>query len=1112
MTSRDLVIRSLTHFRGLNLAVLAGVALTSAIISGALVVGDSVKESLRRNAAARYSGIGPILVGGERMFEASLAGRVSDRLQQEGKPAICTAWLQIEATAYHRDAGRRLNRVQVIGVDDSFWKLSARGNAPEGFSEGRWMAINEPMASRIGAALGDTLVMRVELPGALSKDAPLSGESEQTIPFTGVVAGILDRDDFGLYSLRAEQVAPATIFLPLARLQEILEQPGKANLLAAAAPLALEDFSQAVQDSWTLADAQLTINPIEGSEGVSQVTSARIFFDRVIIDALTKVASEETPVLTYLATDIRCGERATPYSMVTGVGPQLNTLVDASLGDDEILLSDWLAEDLAAQAGDEVTLVYDVVGSGRKLVEQTRTFRVAGNKPFLAEGWNRTWTPDFPGIFDVEDLDDWEPGIPIDRDRIRDKDDDYWKEHRATPKAFVSLAAARSMWANRFGNATAVRLVLKDPATPLAEQLRPHLRLTDLGMVQRDMPTEAAAAVAGSLDFGALFASMSFFLIIAALILTGLLFAFGIEQRAGQIGLLMALGFPRARVRRLLLMEAMIVATLGSAIGLLGGYVYTRLALRGMAGVWQEAAAGITFEYALRPATLLSAFVATIIVAAGTVWLASRRVSSIRPSQLISGGDGTTALRSGSVWRDRSIVIGAGLAGLGCLLAPKEAGTMTEQGLFFGAGFLFTAAGVAVVALLIRRFLTGRKTLRSIGQLGRRQSARRRGRSLAVVGLMAAGVFMVTAVNSFRLDGERGAERRNSGTGGFAWVGEATLPIYEDLNSPAGREKYGIDPTADVTVVALRVSAGDDASCLNLNRAQRPRIMGVPTATMERLAPFQFSQSANREGKTGWSQLSAELSPAGADPLGDDTEIPVIPGVVDMNTATYALQLGIGGRVIYDNGNGERFAVEIVGMLETSILQGSLLIDEAQFIRSFPDAGGYSFFLLDGATPEATAPVAATMTRMFGDRGLELRPAAERLNEFNAVQNTYLSIFSTLGGLGLFLGTLGLGIVVARNVLERRGQLGVMQAMGFTRRQLARLVLAEHWFLHLAGVLIGFGAALVAVIPKLQGSGALPWSLLLGVNFAVLLGGLVFCAVAARLVVRGPLYDAIRSE
>jgi ABC-type antimicrobial peptide transport system permease subunit len=142
-----------------------------------------------------------------------------------------------------------------------------------------------------------------------------------------------------------------------------------------------------------------------------------------------------------------------------------------------------------------------------------------------------------------------------------------------------------------------------------------------------------------------------------------------------------------------------------------------------------------------------------------------------------------------------------------------------------------------------------------------------------------------------------------------------------------------------------------------------------------------------------------------------------------------------------------------------------------------------------------------------------MRPAADRLNEFNAVQNTYLSIFSTLGGLGLFLGTLGLAILVGRNVMERRGQLGVMQAMGFTRRALSGMVLSEHWFLHLSGVVVGLGAAILAVLPKLTvGSAPLPWGLLAAINGAVLIGGLLFCAAAARTVLRGHLMDAIRRE
>jgi hypothetical protein len=373
---------------------------------------------------------------------------------------------------------------------------------------------------------------------------------------------------------------------------------------------------------------------------------------------------------------------------------------------------------------------------------------------------------------------------------------------------------------------------------------------------------------------------------------------------------------------------------------------------------------------------------------------------------------------------------------------------------------------------------------------------------------MAAGVFMVTAINSFRLDGERGAERRGSGTGGFAWVGESTLPIYEDLNGEVGRKKYGLDGFDETfTVVPFRVSDGEDASCLNLNRAQRPRLMGVdPTLLADRRA-FTFTKTLDgvERDESDWISLSE-----GGQIIDG---VPVVPGVIDQNTAIYALQKAIGDVVYYETVSGQSFGVKIVGFLDTSILQGSLLILEDNFIRFFPDSGGYQFFLLDQDGEQKLDSVASSMMRMFGDLGLEMRPAADRLNEFNAVQNTYLSIFSTLGGLGIFLGTIGLAIIVGRNVLERRGQLGVMQAMGFTRSKLAKMILSEHWFLHVSGVLLGLVAALVAVVPQLaKGASGLPWGLVAGVNGAVLVGGLVFCALAARAVLRGNLMEAIRRE
>ena len=117
------------------------------------------------------------------------------------------------------------------------------------------------------------------------------------------------------------------------------------------------------------------------------------------------------------------------------------------------------------------------------------------------------------------------------------------------------------------------------------------------------------------------------------------------------------------------------------------------------------------------------------------------------------------------------------------------------------------------------------------------------------------------------------------------------------------------------------------------------------------------------------------------------------------------------------------------------------------------------------------------MSRALQDEGLELTPAAERLNAFNAVQNTYLSTFQALGGLGLLLGSAGLGVVVLRNVQERRGELALLLAVGFRRRVLQWLVLSEHAALLGLGLAAGVLAAAVGVMPALLSPGAqIPYS------------------------------------
>jgi hypothetical protein len=429
----------------------------------------------------------------------------------------------------------------------------------------------------------------------------------------------------------------------------------------------------------------------------------------------------------------------------------------------------------------------------------------------------------------------------------------------------------------------------------------------------------------------------------------------------------------------------------------------------------------------------------------------------------------------------------------------------------------------------------------TLGGLGIRGCGRRRKRSLATVALLACGAFLIVAIGVFRLDANRDATQRMSGTGGFALIGEATMPVVQDLNTKAGREFFGLgtDDLAGVNVVPFRVRAGDEASCLNLNRAQKPRLLGVRPELLAGRFTFASvakgldhhqgwellrSRSRREEALTGQSPIAnrqsqidqARLAPA----LTNNSALRTphsalsaeVPAIGDANSIEWALGKKIGDTLDYVDEQGRAFKLRLVGAVANSILQGSLLIDEAEFVKRFPGESGYRMFLID-APSNSVSRVSASLSRALQDVGLELTPAAERLNAFNAVQNTYLGTFQVLGGLGLLLGSAGLGVVVLRNVLERRGELGLLMAVGFRRRALRRLVLSEHGALLGLGLGIGIAAAAVAVLPAIASPGTqLPYGSLALTLAAVLLNGLLCTWLATGHALRGNLLAALRNE
>ena len=138
---------------------------------------------------------------------------------------------------------------------------------------------------------------------------------------------------------------------------------------------------------------------------------------------------------------------------------------------------------------------------------------------------------------------------------------------------------------------------------------------------------------------------------------------------------------------------------------------------------------------------------------------------------------------------------------------------------FFSAGSLLLIGAIGLVGAWLTRLMKSDASGRlSLTGMGVRSATRRRKRSLATVAMLACGSFLIASIGAFRLDENQDSNRRSSGTGGFALIGESSVPIVQDLNSPDGRDFFGLDSKvmAGVELVPLRVRDGDDASCLNL--------------------------------------------------------------------------------------------------------------------------------------------------------------------------------------------------------------------------------------------------------------------------------------------------------
>jgi ABC-type antimicrobial peptide transport system permease subunit len=1106
-----LIIRTALYYWRTNLAVTLGVAAAVAVLAGALVVGDSVRDSLRDIALGRLGHTDQVL-SSMGFFREDLSNDLKGALGASATAPLIVA----DAFVTLESSGRRASKVIVYGVDDRFWSFHGLP-PPDG------VVVSPALASEVGAKEGDVLLTRLQKPSEVPIES-LFGRKEdvgRTVRLT--LAGVLPRDRLGEFSVRPQQADVRAVFAPIRRLQRDLAVPGQVNTVLVAGG---ERTDAKLRAALQLADLGVRVATVDSPKAVIIDSSNGIVseaLETAARGAVNRLGLQPVPVFTYLANAIRRGERTISYSLIAATDlsllPQaVGQPASVAAGADAIVLNDWAARELRAAPGDRLDVDYYFWDPTVGLVTRSTPFTLARVVPIAGLAADRRLAPDYPGITGANSLADWDPPFPIDLSRVRPADERYWDDYRATPKAFISYERGRDLWKSRYGALTSIRVPVQDATdvSAVAGRLRDELRTTlapnATGMTLYPARSAALDAAQGATDFGQYFTYFSFFLMVSALMLAVLFFKLGVEQRLRQIGVLRAAGYSMPVVRRLLLGEAIILAVVGAMLGIAGAVLYGKLIIYAL-GTWWVGAVGTTrLELHVRPLTLVLGAVAGVVAATVCVLVSLRAVARLSPRALLTAQslDVSRAPTARGARRNR-LLAGLCLIAAVALLAVGFARPAAQAGAFFGAGAALLIGALLWLSAWLRardtRAITGRGAW-AVARLGFRSAASRPARSVLSAALIASAAFIIVSVDAFRREGGELTADPKSGTGGYVLFAESELPLLHNPNEPGGREALMIQAPelAAVRYTRFRVRPGEDASCLNLYRPTNPTII-APEAGFIESNRFTFASAmagSDAERANPWLLLRRQF---------DDGAVPVI---ADATSMQYVLHVGVGDTFSIDTGGDRPLVLRFVGALRDSVLQGELIVSEGAFVKQFPQQQGYRLFLADAPSVRSldeARTLAGVIERELQPLGVDATVTSERLAAFHQVENTYLSTFQALGGLGLLLGTVGLATVMFRNVLERRRELGLLRAVGYDTRRMTLMIVAEAALLLGVGMVAGTASAAIAIAPAWLGrGGALPGAGLMLLLAAVVLAGVLSSAIATRAALGGRILEALRAE
>jgi ABC-type antimicrobial peptide transport system permease subunit len=1074
-----IIARSLLHYRKAVLLQIVIITILAAVITGSLLTGSSVRESLKSTAFSRLGNTSILVSTGLRYFTPELTERLSSKTGQK-----TTGILESEGFCQNFSEAIPSGKIKIYGIGKDFFSFMGKDSCYPARGE---VIINKRLAERIKVKKGDDLIIRIREISDIPADAPFSTGSKEGYSIVMKIGRILGSEEGGDFSLGISQIVPDNLFI---RIDDIAASSGKQvkpnRILSENTNNESTSFFTGALE---LTPADLGLKLRKTGTGNYEFISSRVFIDRKIIEEIQKNVPSAAPVITYLANSISFNGKETPYSFVSGIPSELYRLP----GLHGLVINRWLADDIGASPGDTVTMKWFAPDSVNQLREKSARFCVQMIVGIDSIWGDKSLMPDFPGIAGTESCSDWDAGMELDLRKIRNKDEEYWTKYRGTPKAFISYDTGKELWGSNYGPATAIRFPAGISSSHIEESLNGRFDPSMSGFLVTDLRAAALQAARNSVDFGTLFISLGFFIIFSSALLLSLSVSSWFDNRKEHIITLHAIGFRNRTIRKMLLSEMLLIGIAGSLAGTIAGMLVNKFIIEALNTVWSGAVQTNTLSASASAGPMITGFISSIVL----IFLLSVYRTSAFLRSLENKREGIYRLPSVKTNKILLTIV-AFLTGI--LFAASIITGKDSTAAWFGTGILL----FFTMVFLLRQYYIGFHPDKDkiYGSFSRKYYSINPSQAVTPAIFIAAGIFALSITSLNRMSFDRSANNPGSGTGGYLLWAETSVPLNEDLSTWQGKKENGLDEEqfSGMQIVQLARKEGDDASCLNLNHITSPPLLGVNPDVFVEKGAFSFASLTKQyEGDNPWKILNEFRSPN------------TIFGIADQTVLEWGLKIKTGDTLMLRAENGMPLNIIIAAGLKSSVFQGNVIIGASNLKRFFPSVSGGSVFLI-GGDPKAAGRYKEGILDRFGNYGITAEETSDRLASFYRVTNTYLSVFTVLGALGMILGVFGLGFVLLKNYSIRAGEFALLNAIGFSTSRIRRSLLKDLLIILTAGIITGAAAGLIATFPALTGNSNVSVNPVILMIIAVFLTGLIILSASLTRIKGESIVQSLRKE